>query len=445
MIKQLKISPIQNRKEWVAFAVVVCLGILAGIRMDLVLILAGIVAGIVLFSNPTWAFALLILAMIFNSMLPPIQLPVVIVALGWANIMGLIAFASLVWHSRLKREPLIWNKGLTFMLLFVLWVWFSVSWAQDLRDALVRAIAWSFFLLFYVAFVNFLSRPNNQTISMRFIAGAGWALIIIGFMSVAFFGVENRSFVFGLNANTFSSRLVFVIVGVFWVAFINVDHDLKDNPQLFIPTLYLALALILVAYSGSRGETISILIFLMLTMILPGNRQKRLVIFIMTLVTMALVWFTTDIWDGLIARFASDDTLGGRTGLWDLSWQIFRQNPIIGVGVGGAQQALGLVLGIEEGKSPHNPFMLVLMDTGLIGLSIYFIMIATPLFAFSRKLLRDINLLGVNAIPYRYWLLLAAFVAYMVSWSKSGGSQHALALYFFLALFSSFASEKRTI
>ncbi|MCA9957478.1 MAG: O-antigen ligase family protein [Anaerolineales bacterium] len=443
MIEQIREISTQNKKEWVAFVAIVCLTSLAGIRMDLVLILAGIVAGIVLFANPTWAFALLIVAIIFNSILPPVVLPVVNVALTWANIIGLLAFVGLVWDSRLRREQLFWNKSLTFMLLFVVWVWISVSWAQDLRDALVRAVAWSFFLLFYVAFVNFLRKPTHQTVSMTLIAVAGWVLIVIGFVSVAIFGVENRDFVFGLNPNNFSNRLVFAIVGVFWVAFLNERRELKNNPQLFVPTLYLVSTLILVAYSASRGEFISVFIFLALIVLLPGNRQKRFMIFIMALAAVALMWFTTDIWQGLIDRFGSDDTLGGRTGLWDLSWQIFRQNPIIGVGVGSAQQALGIALGIEEGKSPHNPLLLVLLDTGLVGMSLYLMMILTPLLAFSRKLIRNIKMFGMNAIPYRYWLVLVAFMAYLVSWGKSGGSQHDIALYFFLALFSIFASESR--
>ena len=441
MIEQIREVSTQNKKEWVAFAAVVCLAILAGIRIDLVLIFAGIVAGIVLFSNPTWAFALLVLAIIFNSILPPVQLPVVNVALAWANIIGLLAFAGLVWNSRLRREPLLWNKSLTFMLLFVGWVWISVSWAQDLRDALVRAVAWSFFLLFYVAFMNFLRKPNYQTMSMTLIAVAGWVLIVIGLVTVAIFGVENRDFVFGLNPNSFSSRLVFAIVGVFWVAFLNERRAVKDNPQLFAPIVYLVLALILVAYSASRGETISVFIFLALIMLFPGNRQKRFMIFIMALMAVALMWFTTDIWQGLIDRFGSDDTLGGRTGIWEFSWHIFRQNPLIGVGVGGAQQALGIALGIEEGKSPHNPLLLVLLDTGLVGLSFYLTMILIPLFAFSRKLIRDVKMFGVNAVPYRYWLVLAVFMAYLASWGKSGGAQHDIALYFFLALFSNFAIE----
>lgn len=442
MIKSIELQSGRNKKTVIALVAAVCLAPLVGIRPDLALTVAGVIAGFVLFSQPTWAFALFMLAIVFNSFLPPFQLPVVDVALAWSNALGLVVFGAMMWKSRLRTESLLWNSSLTFMLLFVIWAAISVTWATDLRDALVRAIAWLFFLLFYVAFVSFLSKPSHQVTSMKWIAMAGWILLIIGFSSAAFFGVENRDFVLGINPNSFSARLVFCMIGIYWVAFIAPDGSQKENPQFLAPSLYLVLTLILITFLGSRGEFISVLAFLTLTTLLPGNRQRRFLIFVVLVLAAASLSFTTDIWQAMTNRFIMDDTMGGRTDLWELSWYLFRQNPTFGVGIGGAQHALSLALGIEEGKSPHNALVLVLLDTGIIGLSLYLMMILAPIIAFIRRLLQDISSAGMSSVPYRYWLLLAAFIAYLASWGKGGGSQHDLALYFFLALFFNFAREQ---
>jgi len=77
---------------------------------------------------------------------------------------------------------------------------------------------------------------------------------------------------------------------------------------------------------------------------------------------------TPDLWNGANFRLAA----------WPCGWQVFRQNPILGVGLGDKKDELfkvyrekNFTFAISTGKNVHNNYLDILMSTGLIGLFVF--------------------------------------------------------------------------
>ena len=73
------------------------------------------------------------------------------------------------------------------------------------------------------------------------------------------------------------------------------------------------------------------------------------------------------------ARQAGDTSTGQRLDFYDNTLQIIRQHPVFGVGTGGfpaafAQQTLGT--DVTQTQNPHNEYLMVTAQTGVIGLAL---------------------------------------------------------------------------
>lgn len=77
---------------------------------------------------------------------------------------------------------------------------------------------------------------------------------------------------------------------------------------------------------------------------------------------------TADLWNGANFRLAA----------WPCGWEVFRKNPVMGVGLGDKKDELFKVyekkkftFAISTGKNVHNNYLDILMGTGLIGFIIF--------------------------------------------------------------------------
>jgi O-antigen ligase len=93
----------------------------------------------------------------------------------------------------------------------------------------------------------------------------------------------------------------------------------------------------------------------------------------------AVAFYAITSFGPMAARFAEGDVqsvggglainVEGRSSLWDLTWRSYRESPIVGKGVGSAEQVIGASLG--EINHPHNDYLRILHDFGLIGLVLF--------------------------------------------------------------------------
>lgn len=137
--------------------------------------------------------------------------------------------------------------------------------------------------------------------------------------------------------------------------------------------------------SGTRGGWIAIPFYMIIAISILGKfrlRQKVLVslaAMIIIAVTMATLPYTRSrmelAYSEVVGYQHSNETsIGVRLQLWEVSWNMFRQHPILGIGAAGYRQEVKRLaatgrLSPEAGASlhSHNDFMQALATLGIIG------------------------------------------------------------------------------
>ncbi|HEX5260720.1 MAG TPA: O-antigen ligase family protein [Gaiellales bacterium] len=140
--------------------------------------------------------------------------------------------------------------------------------------------------------------------------------------------------------------------------------------------LLAAAAIVVIVVSLSRGEIVAVVLLLSLNWVGPGG-AGRLVVAAVTLALLgAGLFYATEHVSALHTRFYGGDqqTLDGvrintegRVGVWQATWAHWKTSPILGHGPGDADHISGLQ-GLDH---PHNDFLRILDDSGLVGLALW--------------------------------------------------------------------------
>ncbi|MDD3195068.1 MAG: O-antigen ligase family protein [Paludibacter sp.] len=158
-------------------------------------------------------------------------------------------------------------------------------------------------------------------------------------------------------------------MGALALSFIFFENKLLISK--FVYVLIYLLAVIVVLYSGSRQALLTLFVIISLDILRNKGRKsiiKSTVIFILffTLVLYGLessnVWFITDL------RNTNDIIdASGRSTLYDEGFKQFTEHPITGVGYGRYINPDKIY-----GGSPHNMFVELLAETGILGVFVIF-------------------------------------------------------------------------
>ena len=82
----------------------------------------------------------------------------------------------------------------------------------------------------------------------------------------------------------------------------------------------------------------------------------------------------------------------GRYFIWKKAWELFLENPIIGIGLGSFPYRYSLRTG-DCGRAVHNAYLKFLVETGIIGFLFFiYIIVSLGLIAFKTKFFKHISL-----------------------------------------------------
>jgi O-antigen ligase len=126
-------------------------------------------------------------------------------------------------------------------------------------------------------------------------------------------------------------------------------------------------------------------------------------------------------------RHGHTDKALSDAGRWvslQLGWEVFREQPWMGVGVGNLKQAVHQRYAVqypdlpyEARKMPHNQFLSMFAAGGILGGIVFTLLFFYPLFH------------GNN---YQYWLLLGLYVIMGLSFLVENTIENAMGLGFFV-------------
>lgn len=185
----------------------------------------------------------------------------------------------------------------------------------------------------------------------------------------------------------------------------------QSSWHVLIPVMAFAMGMVASFLSGTRGGWIAVPALALLFLWFYWKRLTRWQSY--TLLCL-LVVFPLATWmipaTGVKMRFDEarievtayldgtnrDTSIGHRFEMWQAAWQVFQEHPLLGAGVGAYRDIMQAQVrdgewhvGIAHYKSPHNEFLSVLADRGLIGFIALILLFLVPAWAFYRAVRTD--------------------------------------------------------
>ena len=200
-----------------------------------------------------------------------------------------------------------------------------------------------------------------------------------GFMSGLHEGAFRGIFV---HKNGFGEKM---ILGILIFLIKALDSTNKQNRWVSWAYLSVSMLLIALCQSGNAILGLAIMLTLFFIAFVLRSRYEIMISVFSAFAIFALIlvtWFSSN-QDVFFAAIGEDPTLTGRTEIWSYVWDMIQQKPWLGYGykgfwhnLDGPSAYVNLAFG-PYGNSgiphAHNGFLEILLATGFVGLSIFFI------------------------------------------------------------------------
>lgn len=215
------------------------------------------------------------------------------------------------------------------------------------------------------------------------------SLLCIGSVILYQFGIDNGMTLGGRAQATLNDPNLAALYLVISFSFIMLYSNYVEKK--FMINLSTVLILIALFLTASRGGIISILlavvIVLFLTFMLGRMRELLIFIAIMSLFLIAFLWVneTSEVLRFAIDRVTSVGSEGDGTSyrvfLWMSAFDMWTNNPLIGIGIGQFIAYSTEMYGVTFMNIPHNTYLTFLTETGMVG---FLAFLWFPLYLFFR-------------------------------------------------------------
>jgi ABC-type transport system involved in cytochrome c biogenesis permease component len=372
-----------------------------------------------LFSDPVWgiylfaAFTHIRLAQLSENIYLPLQVPIVI-----AGVTLFMYIVSPRYERKFTRWPLdVWLLGA--MVLGMAASSASAFYAPDISWARTGDFFkyWVFFILL-IQMVDSLEKV--EWFHRMMILSAGWLVYRCwDLRGTTGFRFENTGGDVISDANHFATALVLLFPFVFKKA-------LSQDRRVAIAAVVLCFGMLMsVVISVSRGGAlgcVAVFCFILLNF----NRQRLKMAMVTLLIGGAVLFFANADQKERLFGIADavkvetrDASSQGRVNYWQLSWDLFKEHPVAGVGIGNFPYYSGIALeGLQPGEPghvAHSIWFEVLAEGGL-AVAVPFLLLIGRFFLRMRRLLGSIRQTGIGKEHEHYIRVLAiALGAFLVS------------------------------
>jgi len=289
-----------------------------------------------------------------------------------------IIFLRWLWSVVRERQlPHVIFPGKWLIVLLVVAATIGIVVAPDTRDALG---VWKAFIiepvLFYLVVVNVMKRESDQK-NMLYCLG----LSVIGLAVIALLqyvgawpalepwiseSPKRVSSIFGYpNAlGLFVAPVTGLMLGLLTLS--------RRRISLAFVTVVTIAGLVAIATSVSRGAVMGLAASI-LWLAIVGDYKRRIVIGLLILIgLMALLPASRRLAVSVIT--GSDTSTDVRLALWQGTWSLLKDRPIVGAGLAGfpvVYDQYRLARHTELLQYPHNIFLNVWVELGLLGLLVF--------------------------------------------------------------------------
>jgi O-antigen ligase len=275
-----------------------------------------------------------------------------------------------------------------FSLAFVAWAYASIVWTPEKGSSLSSWTSFALSTALYLVLINFVASKDDLKLVVwgHVLGGTILAVVLINVEVATAF--QRKDEVAGLGLNL-AARLT-ALNAVLSLFLLQVETATVKRSFLLVA---LVLSVLGAVVSLSRGAWAAIA--LSLVALFAVNLLNRRITLKPShlIVSLAVVAATLSILSGsvlnehgaekLAARFQSginlSDDAGGRLDIWQVGWTMFSDAPLQGHGYGSFGYyyhfySEGGSLGTptaEESKAPHNTFVGILVQFGVVGLVLF--------------------------------------------------------------------------
>ncbi len=309
------------------------------------------------------------------------------------------------------------------VLLFFLWNFLSVIWSPNPDDTIQRIKTYSQIYVLILIYWEVFQTPEELLAGIQAYVYGTYVLIastiynyVQGNMAVVY---EGRYSATGVNAVDLTLILMLGLPMAMQMFFAAVKKK-KGFFLKFINLAYVPLAIFSILLTGSRTSLIAVIPF---GVYLVGTRQikfhrKFLVFGILLLSMLALLSFIPQ---SLLTRLGTLSTsietgdIGGRAELWWQAILVFSKHPLMGLGSGALDAAIG--------SAAHNTFLSILAETGFVGIVLFIAILAIVLFQAINAPNGNAGLwvailltwaIGVNSLSWEFRKLTWLFLNFIV-------------------------------
>lgn len=281
-----------------------------------------------------------------------------------------VGFAYLLFSGsmRLHRLHVV---AIGFVLLSAA----SFYWSIDDTETISRTFQYTLLFGFYWLLYNVLNRPRLiQGVLGAYVLGA-----YVGALDTLRNYLSNKATLYsryaatGFDPNDLSFVLVLAIPLAWYL-----NLKLEKSGWVWVYRLYPLVALAAIFLTGSRAGLIGASVALLFVFLTIGHANWRIRALITVFGLVVLWMIPVIIPPETISRLAtlgeelSSGTLNDRADIWAVGYQVFADHPILGVGSGGYGTAMNPEL--RDWKAPHNVFLSVAVDLGIVGLSLFLLL-----------------------------------------------------------------------
>lgn len=298
-----------------------------------------------------------------------------------AKTAGLLVPIMFLILRLLRADASIRPLGISFALLlaFATVGILSYLWSSDPSRTLTVILTFlPLCSLSWLVYELSDSEVRRRGLMQAYIVGSLVAMAYVGWTLLTSLTQRYRSMPAEFNPNAFAVSCVLALPMAWRCA--EWSWREKRLPLALANFCYIPLVVLAVILSASRTALV-VMIGTVGVLLLSGERRampyRFLAAGIEGLATAALyVVFSRMIalaWN--VARLATtvgeirSGSLNWRRVIWDAGFQVFRDHPYFGVGLGGFQREVSYILG--RVFAPHNVYLSYLVDLGLAGFALY--------------------------------------------------------------------------
>lgn len=320
----------------------------------------------------------------FSIALPHTILP------GKAGLISLLVFILWVFEGNLKTKiQILYNSKLFLSVFgFILALSLSMLWTEYSNIGLVRLSAFKYYLFLIPVLITSLTKQDILKLMHAFVLGT----ILHGFLMVLFsYGVINLPGKLTLY-NPYSVYAPFFVFASFYCFYYS-RLDL-NNKNILRALIYLSCSLFLtylIFTNNGRSGQLAFICSAMLTLILLHKSWLKTIIslaiitVLLTTISLSSKTVKSKLTSAIndiekVTEHNYHGSWGTRWGLLVTNYEVIKQNPIFGVGIGDTQDEMQRI--IARGKNQasyaiayydgsHNHYITILTSAGIFGFILY--------------------------------------------------------------------------